>query len=88
MLIDGKPTGAQLARLREEAGISPAEMARRLGRSRSHILRIESGERDVPAYLPKRYLHEAIDTAQGRVVAVFAVLADWLQEGWTQQVLP
>jgi transcriptional regulator with XRE-family HTH domain len=37
--------GEHIRRLREDRGLSQAELGRRAGLGRSHILRIESGER-------------------------------------------
>jgi len=61
-----------LARLRLAAGLSQAELARRIGTSQSHIARIESGDGD-PQLSTMLRLSEAIGVPLGDLATLLTV---------------
>lgn len=55
-----KVVGRRIRKLREAAGLSQAELGRRVGRSQSEIAKIEMGERRLP-YVESFLFAEALD---------------------------
>jgi len=68
-------TGTNLRQLREQAGVSMQEIARRLGVHEPALSLIERGFRDMPEGFQQRYHNALIDITRERHEAALAATA-------------